>query len=281
MADDALQKARRALEALEKELDRLEKARGKPGLEAPVGAAAVRRRRPTKTATAAVVRQQAVLTESLTSLFGTTTTSETGVEPTSFPEFFKEVGVGLVEAQKRMDDASRQYLAGVSGQRFLQPSIFRIPKLTAQMRFALEKKKSEGFALFFNREDTQSHQQSVEFEVVSAPPPSPGHAAPFLYEPVLAPDRRAAVLESLRKAGGIGVSGANAARVLILANEAGSQYLILHAETSGKCGVWFLLDDAQSPVLVTLRGPAGGVDGAAKAIAAQGDAQAAFLKNLE
>lgn|GEM_PF-5143545 len=198
-----------------------------------------------------------------------------------FAEFFEAVGQGLVTAQSKMDEASREYLKSVAASPYLLPSVYRIPKLTAQMKFALTKEKEKGFNVFFfgNESKAQTmHQQSVEFEIVSAPPPAPGFDAPFRYEPVLSPARRAAILDLLKTVGApAALTAAPFDRALILATDANG-YLLIRSD-AGKVGLWFLTELAEGASLVALREPA--ANSTATTFATQGERLEAFLKKLE
>jgi hypothetical protein len=180
-----------------------------------------------------------------------------------------------------MDQASREYLKSVAASPYLLPSVYRIPKLTAQMKFALTKEKEKGFNIFFFGNETKAqtmHQQSVEFEVVSAPPPMPGQPPPFLYEPVLARPRRAEILELLKSVGAPpSLTGAPFDCVLILATDANS-YLLIRSD-AGKVGIWFLTELEDGASLMPLREPS--ASASAATFAAQGEALEAFLKKLE
>src|SRR5262245_10833323 len=50
--------------------------------------------------------------------------------------FFESVGAGVVDAQQRLDDQSLAYLAqrGAAS----MPTLFRIPRVTAELKFAME-----------------------------------------------------------------------------------------------------------------------------------------------
>src|SRR5262245_25768312 len=58
-----------------------------------------------------------------------------------FDGFFAEIADGFVNAQSKLDLASAQYLKQISVQPHVLPSVFRIPKLNADLKFALEKKE--------------------------------------------------------------------------------------------------------------------------------------------
>ena len=92
--------------------------------------------------------------------------------------FFSSVADSLVDAQRQLDAKSREYLeeqrraAELDGFR-PPPSVFRIPKVTADLKFAMETQKSDRVGLvFFSRSDLAKtlHQQSMQLEVVAVPP---------------------------------------------------------------------------------------------------------------
>ena len=114
--------------------------------------------------------------------------------PFEFGEFFEKVSDGFIRAQQNLDAASAQYLAAVSQQPHALPSVFRIPRVAADVKFALEHKEGKSInLLFFKDEDsaTTLNQQTVQFEIVSAPPPAGLVVAPVSAFPVLSKSRRA------------------------------------------------------------------------------------------
>jgi hypothetical protein len=98
-------------------------------------------------------------------------------------DFFEAIGNGLVEAQKRLDRSSASYVKGALGAAagpggssgsLALPTLFRIPKVSAELKFALEKSGSSGFNVVFysQRSDVRElHQQTVNIELVSVPLP--------------------------------------------------------------------------------------------------------------
>jgi len=86
-------------------------------------------------------------------------------------DFFKTVGEGMVSAQKHLDDESLKYNAGP---KVTLPSIFRIPKASAEIKFGLKEEEGTKFNVFVygSKESTeQTQQHKVSFDIVSAPPP--------------------------------------------------------------------------------------------------------------
>jgi hypothetical protein len=165
----------------------------------------------------------------------------------SFAEFFEQVGAGLVEAQRRIDELSLDYLKSVRGQPLLTPSVFRIPRLAAQVKFALERadEKSVGFVFFQDRDSAQSmNQQTVDFEIVAAPPP-PGAMAAETTGPVVARELRAGILTALAATGpgGRGRTGAleNPDCVVITGFGEGGGFQASYAEDApGHLAEWFI-----------------------------------------
>ncbi|MBL9174748.1 MAG: hypothetical protein JNL10_14520 [Verrucomicrobiales bacterium] len=91
-----------------------------------------------------------------------------------FGEFLGMVGRSVVNAQRELDVLSQEYLRQQGPGAPALPSLFRIPKLSADIKFALEKGngKKLNLVLFGTHENrSEQHQQSMSFEVVSAPPP--------------------------------------------------------------------------------------------------------------
>lgn len=88
--------------------------------------------------------------------------------------FFAEVGRGLVDAQRELDSESRRYLEETrNSQGFGLPSVFRVPKVSAEFQMALENKDEKGFnVIVFSKEDSERRamQQKVSFDIVSIPP---------------------------------------------------------------------------------------------------------------
>jgi hypothetical protein len=110
-----------------------------------------------------------------------------------FDGFFAEIADGFVNAQSKLDAASAQYLKQVSGQQHVLPSVFRIPKLDADLKFALEKKVGTGIQLLFYKNEsttTNLNEQAVHFEIIAAPPPPGLLVAPVSVFPLLSKSRR-------------------------------------------------------------------------------------------
>lgn len=118
-----------------------------------------------------------------------------------FDTFFTKVAQGFIDAQSRLDVASAEYLKQVSAQPHVLPSVFRMPKLDAAMKFALEEGKNKGLQLlFFKNESTTTNlnEQSVHFEIVAAPPPAGLSISPVIVSPLLSKTKRAELFQLIQ-----------------------------------------------------------------------------------
>ena len=63
-----------------------------------------------------------------------TTKDETGKRDAkgqqAFQDFFSDLGIGLVETQKKLDRHSEDYLRKTQHKKYLQPTVFRVPKIS-------------------------------------------------------------------------------------------------------------------------------------------------------
>lgn len=196
---------------------------------------------------------------------------------TSFADFMQSIGQGIADAQEQLDVASKKY----ADSKPPMPALFRIPKLTAEMRFAINTEDKKGLGLVFYSKSEKAateHQQSISFEIVSAPPPPELLAAMQREVPTLslvldAPRREAvfkavetavanlgtdgeAVLEARRLLGRPGEEQVTRDRVVLLAMEQENQFMAFAAapaQNAGnhKVGIWFV-DTAESEVKVVL-----------------------------
>lgn len=127
-----------------------------------------------------------------------------GTASADFAEFLTNVGKAMVRAQQDLDAESQKYSATEVGQAL--PAMFRVPRVGAQMKFALDKLDEKKIGLVFFGRDSQvseSYQHTLDFEVVAVPPPpgSPAAAPPGLGQ-VLSPAVRDAVLNPLLESPG-------------------------------------------------------------------------------
>jgi len=116
---------------------------------------------------------------------------------TGFSDFLTEVGKAMVEAQNKLDEETRKYLGGTAAQ--AMPTMFRLPRLNASVRFELQNRGGKGLNFIVYRdttEKTESRQHALEFEIVAAPPP-PGFLPALPPWRVLLGDDRSAVINAL------------------------------------------------------------------------------------
>ncbi|MFC1822085.1 hypothetical protein ACFL9T_05210 [Thermodesulfobacteriota bacterium] len=184
--------------------------------------------------------------------------SETPGKRSKFSEFFSSVGDSVVEAQKSLDVRSNEYLGIALAQTHVLPTVFRIPKVSAEIKFALEKSEGEEVDLIFYSQSEQAttmHQQSVNFEITAVPPP-PELAEKIIsltprIDLILSLSTRAAVfnaveasetLPSLHKE--VLLKEENRDRVLISPADPEKRYLLLFAADTTvvkHIGVWHLI----------------------------------------
>jgi hypothetical protein len=90
--------------------------------------------------------------------------------PTTFAAFLDQIGRAMVDAQQGLDTLSNLYSHGPAP--LVAPTSYRIPKLTASMRFALETVREREFNLLVYS-DTQRarelNQQTLDLEIVAVP----------------------------------------------------------------------------------------------------------------
>ncbi len=196
-------------------------------------------------------------------------------DPISFESFINRIGRGLVAAQEMLDAQSAEYLTATAAQPHILPSIFRVPKITAQMKFALRVEKGQDLNLLFfsKRDQTESqNEQAIDFEVVSVPAP-PGASQQLLavgpaMDLVLDPALHACLIENVLAAPDADDTGPLVAaardaelsrRIVALAFSAASgqppRFLLFHAtpDSDKSVGLWLLTAPPQSnPALQTI-----------------------------
>ena len=87
----------------------------------------------------------------------------TDQERLGFSQFLSNIGTAMLDTQRELDSQSLAYLQENSQNRHVLPSIFRLPKLSAEMKFALEKQDERTVNLVFFKNQTMAkemHQQS-------------------------------------------------------------------------------------------------------------------------
>ena len=200
-------------------------------------------------------------------------------------EFFASVANGYINAQKNLDVASSNYLKSTLGQPHVLPSIFKIPKMSAEVKFAVEKIDKETVGLIFHKNQTSleaRNEQTVSFEIVAAPPP-PGVVArpatdvlisPVFVTTVFSKTRRGEIFDAIRR---YRLPGDNTGTqtdqrldrpnllddpdsVIILSLDGDSRFLLTtaNAAAAGNVGVWYF--DAEAPALAVARKFGGAAD---------------------
>ena len=178
----------------------------------------------------------------------------TDQERLGFSQFLSNIGTAMLDTQRELDAQSLTYLQENSQNRHVLPSIFRLPKLSAEMKFALEKQDEKTVNLVFFKNQTMAkemHQQSIKFDLVSAPPPPDAMAAIQTPVPevslVLRAAERKQVLDAGFAAKGDNTLPADADpdRVVILGVEPQLGYIVMYAAKAGKnnVGVWLFSKD--------------------------------------
>ena len=91
-----------------------------------------------------------------------------------FADFLSDIGNSVLETQRQLDEQSRVYLEEIRPSKHITPAIYRIPKVSASIKFGMRKSKSKGFNIVVaqrRREEERTLNQSLEFEIISVPPP--------------------------------------------------------------------------------------------------------------
>ena len=188
-------------------------------------------------------------------------------QDTEFSEFMGEIGSSVVQAQRTMDDQSRQYVSDARSDGVIPPSIFRIPKVTAEMRFELSHRGLLVKAFKGSKKSEETLEQSMKLEVQAVPAPPEllkaiqGVASPEI-DFVLEPGVRQAVLTAVNRfapstANPTGVRGDSVVlrdandpnRMLIWRGHGKRHFILLFAEQAAerRVGMWHV---ALSPPLM-------------------------------
>lgn len=124
-----------------------------------------------------------------------------------FSQFLTGVAEAMISAQERLDLQTEAYLSGSSSPRPL-PTLFRLPRLKATMKCAIERSEGKELNLLFYSSTTAANalqQQTIDFELMAVPPPPEAGLVPGEYVPllprvdlVLDRTRRARLLELLQ-----------------------------------------------------------------------------------
>jgi hypothetical protein len=207
----------------------------------------------------------------------------------SFDEFFSGVATSFANAQHTLDQRTAEYLAEIKDRPELLPTAFRIAKVSADMKFAVDtvSTTSVGIIIFKDTNSTTvQNQQSVHFEMVAAPTPAGVTISTPAVPLMLSAGARVKVFAIIKPLSGAGdqTGAANLLvkpdRVLIFVEDPEESLYLAYAEDSN-FGVWRL---ALAPVQLTAIRPFGaaaGVLGAVRASLAQlGVNQESFLNSI-
>ena len=91
-----------------------------------------------------------------------------------FADFLTDIGNSVVDTQRQLDEQSRVYLEEIRPNKHITPAIYRIPKVSASIKFGMRKTREKGFNIIVaqnRKEDERTLNQSLEFEIISVPPP--------------------------------------------------------------------------------------------------------------
>lgn len=94
-------------------------------------------------------------------------------EGTIFSDFLSNIGASVIQSQQKLDEQSLIYLAGIKDRQYIPPSLFRIPKISAELKVALSDEKEKGInVLLFSEKRKMNflNQQSLKFDIVAVPP---------------------------------------------------------------------------------------------------------------
>ena len=98
---------------------------------------------------------------------------ENGVE-SELSSFLVNIGEAVVDAQRELDKESERYLSETAGKDHLVSSVFKIPKVSANIKFAVNRRRGKKFGILVSRRKTESEtslNQGLDFEVMAVPPP--------------------------------------------------------------------------------------------------------------
>ncbi len=156
-------------------------------------------------------------------------------ERVSFGGLIEGISDSLLEAQRNLDRQSLRYLADLASLHGAEDAataglatVYRIPTLKAELKFALEQVERETVNLLVYRRSTEAreaHQQSIAFEVKAVPPSPETMRRLMLRRPqlalILAPDERRDIFRMLKATGPDAGNGGvpNAANWKVLSEE--------------------------------------------------------------
>ncbi|MEO1257610.1 MAG: hypothetical protein AAFZ15_02400 [Bacteroidota bacterium] len=91
-----------------------------------------------------------------------------------FADFLADIGDSVVDTQRKLDQQSMAYLEETKSNKQITPAIYRIPKVKANIKFGMRSIKQKGFNIIVaqqRQEDERMLNQSLDFEIISVPPP--------------------------------------------------------------------------------------------------------------
>lgn len=89
-------------------------------------------------------------------------------------DFLEGMATSMIQAQKRLDEHNRTYLSQALADNDIIPAQFRLPRLSAEVHFAIENVTTSGWNILIHSKETESrelNQQILKAELVAAPPP--------------------------------------------------------------------------------------------------------------
>ncbi|MCX6599181.1 MAG: hypothetical protein NTV70_22745 [Acidobacteria bacterium] len=186
---------------------------------------------------------------------------QSGSSQTPFDEFLTSLAQSVVATQKKLDRETATYLKEIEGQAHIQPTVFRMPKLEAQMKFGLDVTAGNKLNLLFwgkNSQTVQQNQQGINFEIISVPAPpgaieSARRVVPqwtLIVDPLLRRELVAEIAAAEVKAQTatdplaplVNAATASPADVVLVDVGGGTRYLVFYAETAASkdVGIWLL-----------------------------------------
>lgn len=213
--------------------------------------------------------------------------------------FLEGMANSMVSIQRRLDAHNTEYLTTALSDPAVVPAQFRMPRLSAELHFALEKVTSEGWDILIYEKANEArelHQQTLTAEMVAAPPPpellESLRAVTPLVSLVLAPNERNQI-RLLVEQGQPRVQKElleTWARVLIFRAQtttSGGEYLLALSrgtDNDGDLGIWHVKEKPPSVTVARRYGvkPRASEHTAElrKLLSAVADSQVAWLKRL-
>lgn len=95
----------------------------------------------------------------------------------SLESFFQNVSNSVIQAQRDLDRKSDEYNRFAGGHPLVTPTVFKMPKVKASIRFAFTETNEKGFNILLFRKGQSSgfeSEQTIDFEITAAPPPPDG-----------------------------------------------------------------------------------------------------------